>query len=366
MKELNSVKTFAQESAELYTAFKDYADHTLAVERDFKGKQFSAKSLDDKEKVINKLFADELAKRSGYKFEGATNNELAGYSQNPMVRYFADTISTQLIDMVLPEILNSSVGLIAEIRYIDWGDSAKFDLENNALFNVSKAGYRQKNTLFQKLEDQTVTLAPVMHEVSVITNLFNVLCGRDSIAKYIMKAVKSIEAEMLNEAWSAFTTAVTASTVPSTLKVTNYGEASAITLAEKVTAWNGGKKAVFAGTPVALKALLPSNANYRYTLDDTFVKLGYIPTFDNYDVVPMPQVADYASTDYGMKLDDKKIYVISPTADKVVKVVVGGTMANTDTGYVNANLAQTGTIGKAWECACITNSIAGYIGTTTA
>ena len=204
-------------------------------------------------------------------------------------------------------------------------------------------------------------MAPIAHQVAVITSLFNVLTGRDSIAKYIMKAVKSIEAQMLNEAYDAFVTAVTAGSVPSALKITTYTDESAITLAETVTAWNQNRKAIFVGTPVALKSLLPTNSNYRYTLDDTIVKLGYIPQFNNYDVVPMTQMADYTSTTYGLKLDDNKIFVVSPSSDKVIKIAVGGTMSITSGTYENANLAQTGSIMKAYAVGAITNSIAGYM-----
>jgi hypothetical protein len=361
MKELNT-KLFS-ECKELYTAFKDYYDHTQSI-NGVVGKQFSAKSLDEKEKVINKLFADEVAKRSKVSLADY-DGDVAHYAQNPMVKAFADTISDQMIDMILPDVLGTSIlGMIAEIRYIGWGDSAKFDLENNGLFTVAKAGYRQKNATFQKLENTSVTLAPIGHQVSVISSLFNVLTGRDSIAKYIMKAVRSIEAEMINEAYSAFTTAMTASATPSAFKIANYAETSAITLGEKVTAWNGGRKAVFAGTPVALKALLPSNSNYRYSLEDPYVKFGSVLKFNDFDVIPMQQFADYTSTSYALKLDDTKIFCVSPQADKIVKIVVGGTLSNSESGMDNANLAQTGMIFKQWDSACITNSVAGYIGTS--
>ena len=358
MNESMKVKAFAEKHSDLYTLFRDYFDHTQS-NRGIQGKTFGATSLDAKEKAINKAFCAELENavpRMGL--------DDAHYAVNPMVKAFADAMVDQMIDMILPETLLQSVGLIADIRFIDWGDSANFELENNALFNVARADYRQKNAIFQKLENTNATLVPQPHQVSVISSLFNVMTGRDSIAKYIMKAVRSIESAMLGEAYTAFTTAVTAGSVPAALKITNYTEKDVITLAEKVSAWNQGKKAVIVGTPVALKALLPSNSNYRYTLNDEFVKLGYIPTFNTYDVVPMEQIADYTSTTYGLKLDDTKLFVVSPASDKIIKIVVGGTLSQTSGQFENANLAQTGSIMKAWEVGAITNSIAGYSSTT--
>lgn len=352
------VKAFAVSAPDLYTLFKDYFNHVQST-KGIQGKKFGETSLDEKEKAINKAFCAELES----KVERLGMDDVH-YAVNPMVKAFADSMVDAMIDMILPETLLQSVGLIADIRFLDWGDSANFELENNALFNVAKADYRQKNAIFQRLENTNATLAPVAHQVSVISNLFNVLTGRDSIAKYVMKAVRSIESAMLAEAYTAFTTAVTAGATPSALKVANYAETSAITLAETVSAWNQGKKAVFVGTPVALKALLPSNSNYRYTLNDEFIKMGYIPTFNTYDVVPMEQIADYTSTTYGLKLDNTKIFVVSPASDKIVKIAVGGTLSQTSGVYENANLAQTGSVMKAWEVGAITNSIAGYIGTT--
>ena len=144
MIELNSVKLFAEQNKELYTAFKDYRDQWLSENRGVKGKAFSAKSLDDKANVINKLFAEELERKVPR--DGV---DLAHYANSPMVKYFSDTIVDSMIDMVIPDILNTSVGLIADIKYLDYGDSAKFDMKNNGLFTVAKAGYRQRNTIAQ-------------------------------------------------------------------------------------------------------------------------------------------------------------------------------------------------------------------------
>ena len=359
MKNFN-IKKFSDESPELYKAFKDYADHVLSTERGVNGKTFSQHSLDDKEKVINKLFAEEIARRSNVSVS-QYNGDYMHYSINPVVKSFGDAIYDSMIDMILPDILNTSVGLISEIVNTDWGDVAKFELENNALYNVSKAGYRQKNTSFQRLENQTVTVVPEMHQVSTMCTLFEVLAGRKSIAKEAMKAVKSVEAELINETWDAFSTACGASATPTALKVSNYTQASAITLATTVTAYNGGRQAVFAGTPLALNNILPTNANYRYTLDDDMVKLGYVPNFMTYDVMPTPNYADYTSTTYGLKLSDKKIYVVSPASDKVVKVAIGGSLSVSSGTFENANMAQTMTTMKAWSAVAVTNSIAGVI-----
>ena len=57
-----------------------------------------------------------------------------------------------------------------------------------------------------------------------------------------------------------------------------------------------------------------------------------------YDIMSIPQVADY-SAPFKLLLDDTRLYVVSPSAGKIVKVVVeGSTMSNVDAPFANANL----------------------------
>ena len=101
--------------------------------------------------------------------------------------------------------------------------------------------------------------------------------------------------------------------------------------------------------------------NYRYTLDDDMVRLGYVKDFMTYDVIPTPNFADRKSTTYGLKLPDNKIYVVSPASDKIIKIAVGGSLTVPSGQFENANMSQAHTINKAWGIVACTNSICGQI-----
>ena len=196
------------------------------------------------------------------------------------------------------------------MKFADLGDTIKFDIKSNSLFTVSKAGNRQRTTNQQKTFRTTVTMAGVNHEITVGTTLFEILTGQAYLAEEVMKVARSIETAMLFDAYDAFTTEMNGLT--GNLAVTNYSEESLITLLETVTAYNQGRKAVVIGTPLALKAVLPTNTNYRYLLDDEYVKLGHLQTFNGYDVLPMEQVANpYNSTAYSLKLDSITLLALS-------------------------------------------------------
>ena len=187
------------------------------------------------EEAINKEFTQELYRRTGMTPEDNFDGNLKRYAANSHVIEMADTIRDYMIDMLLPEtLLTGSLRYFADFRFADLGDSMSFDIENNALYNVTKAGYRKRSTNLQKLFKTTVTLAPINRQVTVGTDLFEILVGRVSIAKEVMKAVRSIETAMMFDAYDAFATAT--GSLTGNLAVANYSEASLISLCETVTA----------------------------------------------------------------------------------------------------------------------------------
>lgn len=359
--EFANVKAFAEVSKDLYDAMKAFS---LNYNNERKGLvAFSDHSREEMAKLINKAFALEVAKQSNVELPNLEDKtEVRRFAMNPMVKYFANQIQDVMIDMILPEtLMTGSLRYFADIKNADLGDTIKFDIKSNALFTVSKAGNRQRTTNQQKTFRTTITMTGVNHEVTVGTTLFEILTGQSYLAEEVMKVARSIETAMLFDAYDAFTTELNGLT--GNLAVANYAESSLISLCETVTAYNQGRKAVILGTPVALKKVLPAGQAYRYLLDDNFVKLGHLQTFNGYDVLPMEQVANpYNPTAYALKLDDTKIYVVSPASDKIVKIgVFGGTFSHQDNSYDNANKTIENTTEKSWEVAIATNSVAGVV-----
>lgn len=360
--EFGMVKTFAQESEDLYSAMKIYSENCY-LERKGETKAFSEVSKTDMEKAINKEFSIELGKRSNIPLKAnATKDDIKRYSMNPLVKFYANEIRDMMIDMILPDtLLNGTLKYFAEFKFADLGDSLKFDIENNSLFTVTKAGERKRRSNLQKLYNTTVTMVGQNHQITIGTDLYEILIGFASMAKDVMKAARSIETYMMFEGYDQFTSTMGALT--GNLEVLNYSEPSLIKLCQTVETYNQGMKPIILGTPVALKSVLPSNSNYRYMLDDEYVKLGHVQTFNGYDVVSLSQVANpYNTVQYSLKLDDSKIYVVSPASQKLVQIgVFGGTYTDQDGIYDNANKLQLTSTEKHWEVGTATNAVAGIV-----
>lgn len=363
MKIPTNVLQFAAGEANLtvYKQFKDYFNHYRAINGDTKVEYEKELSFSEKEERMNASLRKEIARVANVgSMEGF---DLAQWANHPTISWATFAVVSAMVDMILPDSIIDSIGLYTDVRTGGWGDSFAFDVSPRDLFVVSKAGKAQRTAEMHKQFKGQVTVIPEMREMSVQVSLYKVLAGKESLAEFAAKAVRSLETAMTVDVYTTFNTAMTAldSTATTGLKVAGYTQASLTSLCQRVTAWNGGAKAIIVGTPLALVNVLPNDANYRYMLEDDYMKLGYVRTAFGYDVMAIPQQVDI-TTPWGTVLADDRLYVVSPASQKLLKLCIeGGTIANTTGTFEMANLTQSTTIWKSWKAAVATNSVAGLL-----
>ena len=359
---MNEIMCFSSNRDSVEIAFRDYINHYLS-ENGREGFAYdNTISFAEKESKVNKLIAKEVSRLSGMNiFDGSIS--MASASSNPSVVWASFAVVNSLIDMVLPVVLDKSIGVYTEMRYGGYGDSFLFDVEPNDLFYVSKVGRDQRTVEFQKQFPGQVSIIPENRAISVAVNLYKVMCGKESMAKFVTKAILSIENQVTKDVYTAFDTAMSA--IPTTpneskLNITGWDKKEAIRVANTVTALNNGSKAVFVGTALALADILPDDANYRYTLDSEYVRLGYVRNFAGFDTLVLPQVADWQKQTTFLK--DDRIYILSVGSQKPVKLCFEGeTTTNTFNHFDSANLTSSTTINKSYGVGIATNAVAGII-----
>lgn len=366
----SNVLKFANGNTDLYMKFSDYWNHYRAnngeknvsfqTTRVVDGKEQTI-SFSEKEAEMNKALLAEVMKFAG--ISSMTDFPVETWANHPSLKWAAFSIISALVDTVLPDALIQSTGMYADVRAIGFGDSASFEVKPRDLFLVSKHGRSQRTAQAQKQFNGMVTLVPELREMTVEVSLYKVLSGKESLSDFVAKAVRSLEVEMARDVYTTFNSSMNLldNAGDDLLRVAGYTQSDLISLGQKVSSWNGGQKAMIVGTQLALQNILPADANYRYTLESDFVKLGYIQNVFGFDVMLLPQVADFR-TPFKTLLDDTKIYVVSPSANKLVKLVLeGSTMANVDSTYANANLMQGATMWKSWAAGIATNSVAAVL-----
>lgn len=365
-----NVLAFAGENKTAYEMFVNYWNHYVHMnggkEREYQKLNIHGQplSFSDMENQMNDALLKEVERVSRMPYDGSISKEQ--WAMNPNVSWALFSVVDKLIDMVLPDSLIDSIGLYTDISNIGWGDSASFTIKPRDLMVVSKSGHGQKSTEVHKQFDTTVTVVPEPHQITVQVALYKVLAGKESLAEFTAKAIKSIEAEMARNAYDVFAAAMgnlslVGAAPYSYMKVAGFTMDAFLNLNQRVAAWNGGAKPVAACTLRAARYLLPDDGNYRYTLESDFAKLGYVRTVSGVDVMILDQFADW-TTPFSVLLNDSNVYIISPTVNKLLKLVIeGSTLSNVTAPFDNSNLTQNATFIKNWKAAVCTNAVAGLI-----
>lgn len=319
-------------------------------------------SFEEQNAKVLEFFTSEIERMSGRKLDEGM--DLAMYCNFTDVKETAFAIVSMITDLIIPDALVKDIGKIADIKNGAWGDSLKVDMTPRDLFVVAKGGRARRTFEITRQFKGERTVLPEVHAISVGISLYDVLRGAYTLAEFISKAVLSIETNMRYDIYDAFAAAMGSlsnAAGDGQLRISGYTQNSAIALAQKVQAWNGGKPAMFVGTKLALSNILPASTNTIINVESDYVKVGYLREFFGFQTLELEQIADYTK-EFAVKLDDTKIYVLCPGTDKVVKVFIeGSTLSNVAGAYENANLQQVATLYKSYGVGAFTTALAGEI-----
>jgi hypothetical protein len=354
-----NVLAFAQDNIDTYKRFTDFVNHYRSITESTKKPYDETISFEEKAQRVHEDMIAEIETKSGVSIKGMEPH-LA--MTHPTVRWATFAVINARIDAVLPDALIDTIGLYTEIKVGGFGDNFAFEAKPRDLFAVTVAGRGKRRSELKKQFNGQVTITPVEHDISVTVSLYRVLAGQENLAEFVMKAAKSIETQMTYDAYDAFNTAMAAldNAGDDALRISGFSQATAVSLAQKISAWNGGRKPMFIGTQVALSSILPTNDNFRYDIQSDYVKVGYIRTFQGFDTMVLPQVADW-TTPFKLKLDDTHIYVMSPSSKPLKMCIEGSLLTVQDDVYANSNLTQATTLKKSWGTGIVTSDVLGLI-----
>lgn len=375
----NNVLAFAgKNNTAVYEQFVDYYNQYRTNTQKATGLEFQTKtqvldsagnptgtyreiSFAEKEHEMTKSLKAEILRVSG--IQNFADLPLEAWQSNPNLKWATFAVISMLVDMIAPQSIMDSYGAFASVRNIGWGDSAAINIRNRDLFAVSKAGRSKRTAQLQTSYTGQVVIIPELRELTVFANFFRILSGQESLAELVSKAVRSMETAISLDIYNTFATAMAAisNTASTGLRVAGYTQAEFTRLSQTVAAWNGGAAPIAIGTQRALSNIIPADANYRYDIASDFVKVGYLRNFVGTDIMVLPQIADF-STPFGLALSDSTIWIVSPSANKLVTVVLeGNTITNTDDNFASANLTVTSTLMKSWGTGIATNAIGATI-----
>ena len=324
----------------LIPAWKDYVTNYRALNFSTKKQYNQAKTLEEKEMIVNAAITKEVDKLAGV--DTSLVNK-AAYATNPTYLWANNAVINKLVDMVIPDILTEDFLNVAEVVQIGYGDSAEFDIKSSDLFYVSKTGNSRRHVEAQRQYTGHVSVPVSNHVITTETDMYRVLAGKESPAEYAMKVVLSIEAEIAKDIMAAISSSFT--TLTANFKENAYDEKAFQKLATRVTAANGGARAVAVGTDLALSTVLPSDDYLKMGLGEDYTKVGYLPVFKKVPLIGISQKIDWTSEDYDFALPNNLIYFISPGSQKLIKIVIeGGSLSFSEDHSSNGNLSQVSSL----------------------
>ena len=340
----NEVVQFAQTNGgntDFYVAFQDY--------------YFNRDKMDSEkhDKLQNAFFAEIIAK-SGVSRDGLTTE---AWVSHPSTQWAAFAVVDATVNAILPQVLTPAFGLFTDFRFVSLGDVVKFKIMPNQFFTVSKGGTGERTIHRQKDFAQDIIVAPVEHIVTVYTDMYRVLAGKEDIADFVARVVLAIEQAMYGDALNALMTGL--NNLPTgTYNISGaFDMKTLVKMAETVQVYNAGVRPVIAGSATALMNVLPdSTLGYRGNYDANGGSIELIKNVYGYDVIKMNNAAAQGG---GLVLPDDKIFVVSPAQDKLVKAVVSNALTNSNQFYDNADLTSDYTIRKMWEFTYASASKAG-------
>ena len=251
------------------------------------------------------------------------------------------------VNAILPQVLTPAFGLFTDFRFVSLGDVVKFKIMPNQFFTVSKGGTGERTIHRQKDFAQDIIVAPVEHIVTVYTDMYRVLAGKEDIADFVARVVLAIEQAMYGDALNALMTGLTNLPVGSYNYTGAFDMKTLVKMAETVQVYNAGVRPIIAGSATALMNVLPdSTLGYRGNYDANGGSIELIKNVYGYDVIKMDNAAAQGG---GLVLPDDKIFVVSPAQDKLVKGVVSNALTNSNQFYDNADLTSDYTTRKMWE-----------------
>lgn len=269
---------------------------------------------------------------SGTRYEERFDAEGLDLVMNPSVngnrdfRENFDAVIAQVINATLPMTMSSRFAdTFMDYRQIGFGDTARFIIDSNELYQVNELAEGIHRGALQPIYNNEVVVNPEPVEIAVSIDWYLLASRKFDIGVWAAKIARSFENYVLAKSIAALTAATDGlgvGYVANGVDQKTYG-----TLAQRVSAANGGAAVYALGTSVALGQLLPNVVGLQYGLGNEMVKNGYLDRYLGTSVIAIDQAINAAdlNSKATLMIPDDKIYLIAANSYKCLKIVQEGT-----------------------------------------
>lgn len=317
------------------TIFNDIVDGALESVKLFSEGVKDRKAYDELQKDLNSNIAKYLT--DGTRFSALCDKEGSAVLKNPNVtkntaiRDKFDGVIAEIINTVIPTTTSRRFGEeFMEIHQIGWGDTARFLISSNDLFQVNEIAEGIRRATLQPIFNNEVTVNCGPIEIATSIDWYQVAAGNFDWGNFGFRAGRSFEGYIMLKAIAAFLSS--APTTGSPYAVAGINNKQWTTLAERVSSANGGADVYALGTLAALGQVYPSVAGLQYGLGEEISKEGKLDRYLGVRLVPIDNylIPGTVNTVAALGVPQNLIIMVAADAYKPVKVVFEGSSVSVE------------------------------------
>lgn len=283
---------------------------------------------------LNNLTVEKIAKYAAKKAGFNVENFELRAVLNPNVHNnyaFKETFAAviaQILTPIVPALISTEFMDLADVANIGWGDTARFIVNSNDTFYVTRLAEGIRDGSVQRLYNNEVVVNPEPYNITTAVDWYQVAAGLFDLGEFVYKVGVSYNNYISTMIIGALNANITAN-AGNAYFVNGYTTVKFAKLAETLRAANGGMRIHAYGTLPALSQIIPEAANIinmQMGIGDEWSHVGHLYRYMDVDLVRLPQVLlpNTVNTTPLAGIPDNMIYMFAAGGYRPIKMVFEG------------------------------------------
>lgn len=276
---------------------------------------------------FSSLYMKYCVEKAGFRFTGLD------MLKNPQV--FGDVefnkqfraVLAQIITPVAPAVITEKYGMVAEVRQIGWGETARFIVRSNELFVVNDIAEGVLRGGMQRVYNDEFTVNPTPKQIRYDIPWYQIAAGIFDWGDFAYKIGLSFSAYINMLVIKAFKDVVTGWGLAASPYVANgFSDYNFITIGQRVQAANGGADVMVLGSLSTVGMVFPNQLGLQYGLGEELAKNGFLDKYKGYRIAYFDpsMIGTTVNTTGSFAVPEGVLYFIPVGMDKPIKIVFEG------------------------------------------
>lgn len=260
-------------------------------------------------------------------------------NRNKDIREAYNVVIAEVVNVIVPTVASKAYSrFLAEVKQVGWGDTPRFIVRSNDLFQVNEIAEGINRGVLQPIYDTEITVDTKTTEIATSIDWYAVAAGVFEWGDFGYRAGRSYEGYIMLKIIAAMTAAT--SSLGAAYSVAGIDTENWTNIVDRVSSANNGGAVYGIGTLAALNQIIPETVGLQYGLGQEVAKEGYLDKYLGVRLIPIDQVTVPGTINSTAKLaiPTNIVYVVAADMYKPVKIVLeGNTTVLEDSATENAD-----------------------------